>query len=87
MRTYSGRPSSSIRFSTSAKVPFAIDQIAQIRATPAGAANITDFLDHLDAAERVLLVYLLIALIGFRGGEVGTGSRSKGGLVRGRERG
>ena len=28
-----------------------------------------------------------IALIGFRGGEVGTGSRSKRGLVRGRERG
>ena len=26
------------------------------------------------------------ALIGFRGGEVGTGSRSKRGLVRGRER-
>jgi hypothetical protein len=29
----------------------------------------------------------LDALIGFRGGEVGTGSRSKKGLVRGRERG
>jgi len=27
------------------------------------------------------------ALIGFRGGEVGTGSRDKGGLVRGCERG
>ncbi len=30
---------------------------------------------------------ILKALIGFRGGEVGTGSRSKEGLVRGRERG
>jgi len=27
------------------------------------------------------------ALIGFRGGEVGTGSRGKGGLVRGHEQG
>jgi hypothetical protein len=30
---------------------------------------------------------IALALIGFRGGEVGTGSRGKGGLVRGRERG
>ena len=28
-----------------------------------------------------------VALVGFRGGEVGTGSRGKGGLVRERERG
>ena len=41
------------------EVPFAIDQIAQIRATLAGVANIADFLDGLDAAERVLLVPLL----------------------------
>jgi hypothetical protein len=37
-----------------AEVPFAIDQIAQIRATLAGVANIADFLDDLDAAERML---------------------------------
>jgi hypothetical protein len=42
-----------------AEVPFAIDQIAQIRATLAEVANIADFLDDLGAAERVLLLYLL----------------------------
>ena len=31
--------------------------------------------------------FFAFALIGFRGGGVGTGSRSKRGLVRGRERG
>ena len=42
-----------------AEVPFAIDQIAQIRATLARVANIADFHDDLNAAERVLLLYLL----------------------------
>jgi hypothetical protein len=34
-----------------------------------------------------MFLFFAVALVGFRGGAAGTGSRSKGGLVCGRERG
>jgi hypothetical protein len=42
------------------EVQTAIDQIEQIRTTLAGAASIADFLDDLNAAERILILHLLM---------------------------
>ena len=43
-----------------AEAQSALDSIEQIRTTLAEVANIDDFLEDLDAAERVLLLYLLM---------------------------
>jgi methyl-accepting chemotaxis protein len=40
------------------EVQSALDSIEEIRATVAEVANIDDFLEDLEAAERVLLLYL-----------------------------
>ena len=41
-----------------AEAQSALDSIEEIRATVAEVANIDDFLEDLEAAERVLLLYL-----------------------------
>jgi putative transposase len=78
-------------------VALSAERVAEWMATDLSRLDLVAIqIDGIHVKEELLLVAAVgidaggetsAALVGFRGGEVGTGSRGKGGLVRGRERG